>query len=179
MKWLNQLIDVEGDYVNHPSDRGGPTRYGITQKKARQYGYEGDMKIFPERMARHIYINEYWEQSGFSKIDVFSPLIAEELVDTGVNCGIHRASVFLQKIINVFNQKGKAAPDVFVDGRIGPKTIESFVSLLNSRKKEDIEVVLYNALNCLQGEHYIHLALNDEKQEDFTYGWFRHRIALA
>lgn len=34
MKTVDEMIDAiirrEGGYVNHPADRGGPTRYGIT-----------------------------------------------------------------------------------------------------------------------------------------------------
>jgi lysozyme family protein len=28
---IDRLIRREGQYVNHPSDRGGPTNYGVTQ----------------------------------------------------------------------------------------------------------------------------------------------------
>ena len=32
---LDALIEREGGYVNHRADRGGPTRYGITEAVAR------------------------------------------------------------------------------------------------------------------------------------------------
>jgi lysozyme family protein len=40
---IDALIDREGGYVNHPADRGGPTRYGITEAVARAHGYAGAM----------------------------------------------------------------------------------------------------------------------------------------
>ncbi|EPA3167239.1 glycosyl hydrolase 108 family protein, partial [Yersinia enterocolitica] len=33
------ILGKEGEYVNHPDDKGGPTRWGITQKVARAHGY--------------------------------------------------------------------------------------------------------------------------------------------
>ena len=28
---IDELIEREGGYVNHPADRGGPTKFGITE----------------------------------------------------------------------------------------------------------------------------------------------------
>ena len=35
---IDALIEREGGYVNHPSDRGGATKYGITEAVARAPG---------------------------------------------------------------------------------------------------------------------------------------------
>lgn len=46
----DQIIEgsgKEGGYVDHPSDKGGPTRWGITQTTARAHGYTGDMRNPP------------------------------------------------------------------------------------------------------------------------------------
>jgi len=40
---INQIIDVEGGYVNDPSGSGGETNFGITEAVARAYGYAGAM----------------------------------------------------------------------------------------------------------------------------------------
>ena len=37
-RMIDELIEREGDYVNHPADKGGPTRYGITEGVARAHG---------------------------------------------------------------------------------------------------------------------------------------------
>ena len=39
---IDQLIAREGDYVDHPADRGGPTRWGITTAVARANGFGGN-----------------------------------------------------------------------------------------------------------------------------------------
>lgn len=48
MKSKDEIFDAvlgkEGGYVNHPDDRGGPTKWGITEKVARAHGYRGDMR---------------------------------------------------------------------------------------------------------------------------------------
>jgi lysozyme family protein len=44
---IEGILGKEGGYVNNPNDKGGPTRWGITQTTARAYGYSGDMKALP------------------------------------------------------------------------------------------------------------------------------------
>lgn len=39
---IEGILGKEGGYVDHPSDKGGPTRWGITQTIARAHGYTGD-----------------------------------------------------------------------------------------------------------------------------------------
>ena len=44
---IDALIDREGGYVHNPADRGGATRYGVTEAVARAHGYAGAMRDFP------------------------------------------------------------------------------------------------------------------------------------
>lgn len=44
---IEGILGKEGGYVDHPSDKGGPTRWGITQTTARAHGYTGDMRNLP------------------------------------------------------------------------------------------------------------------------------------
>ncbi len=46
-QYLDELIKREGGYVNNPADRGGATKYGITQAVARENGWNGNMKDLP------------------------------------------------------------------------------------------------------------------------------------
>ncbi|MEY2339774.1 glycosyl hydrolase 108 family protein, partial [Acinetobacter baumannii] len=57
---LKRVLQHEGGYINHPSDPGGETNYGITKSVARQYGYKGSMKDIPMDIVEKIYKNQYW-----------------------------------------------------------------------------------------------------------------------
>ena len=46
-QYLEDLIKREGGYVNNPADRGGATKYGITEAVARTNGFKGNMKDLP------------------------------------------------------------------------------------------------------------------------------------
>jgi lysozyme family protein len=173
---IDSILEAEKGYVDHPSDRGGPTNYGITQAVARRNGYDGDMKDLPLSLAREIYRKRYIVEPQFDKVAAIDPTVGHELIDTGVNMGPARASEFFQRALNVFNSRGTAYPDIFVDGRIGPDTLAAFKALLKRRGAVGSSV-MFKALNSLQGVRYIEIAENNQSQEDFTVGWFDKRVS--
>jgi len=165
-KIINEIIRIEGDkYTNDPADSGGPTKYGITEREARAWGYEGDMRGLPRSVAFDIYATRFWDKV---RADDMPERVAAEVVDTGVNASPHRAGVFLQRSLNVLTP-GKA---IVVDGVIGSGTIRRLNEYLAVRD----EVTLVKMLNCLQGSYYVRLAERREKDKRFIYGWFRNRI---
>lgn len=176
-QFISDLIGVEGGYVNHPDDRGGPTKFGITQAVARAFGYKADMMDMPRSVAEAIYKQRYWEQPGFGQVAEHSEAIAVELLDTGVNMGQAVASKFLQRSLNVMNQQGKIYPDIAADGAIGNLTIAALQAFLKHRGKPG-ETVMLRALNSLQGARYIELAESRPQNESFVYGWFSNRVGL-
>ncbi|MEM6602525.1 MAG: glycosyl hydrolase 108 family protein [Pseudomonadota bacterium] len=173
---INEIIRVEGGYVNDPSDSGGETNYGITEAVARRYGYEGRMECLPASLAFEIYENKYWASLHLDEIAEISSDVAHELADTGINMGTGRAAEFLQRCLNALNNQGRLYPDLKVDGDVGPKTLSAFRSFHNQRGKKGMQVLL-KMLNSLQGEFYISLAERRQKDEKFVYGWFDHRVA--
>jgi lysozyme family protein len=174
--YIAGVIEREGDYVDHPSDRGGPTRWGITQAVARAFGYDGPMQDLPQDTARAIYRRRYWDEPGFGKVAKVSEVIADELFDTGVNMGTGKAAEFLQRALNALNLRGKVYPDLGVDGRIGSMTVAALAKLLAYRGR-DGETVIMRMLNSQQGVRYMDIAESRESQEDFVFGWFRTRVA--
>lgn len=167
---IDATIGKEGGYSDHPADRGGPTRWGITQAVAKANGYHGDMRALPRDTAFNIYRHEYFEKPGFFAIAALSPAIAEELFDTGVNMGPAVPSMMLQRLLNALNRGGADYPDIGVDGKIGPGTVGALRAYLKVRGKEG-EVRLLRALNCLQGERYVDLCEKRPANEAFFYGW--------
>lgn len=174
---LQQSLGIEGDFSDDPADSGGATRFGITEAVARRHGYAGPMRALPPDTARAIYRTDYWDSQQLDAIAMLSRPIAEELFDTGVNCGIGRAGEFLQSALNVLNRQGRDYADLDVDGRIGNKTVEALGAFLALRHAPG-EQVLLRALNCQQGAAYIELAERREKDERFVFGWFLQRVRI-
>ena len=80
---LDAVLAIEGGYSNHSADRGGATRWGITEKTARSFGYHGDMRALPQRLAREIYRARYWESPGFDAVADHSETIAADSSENG------------------------------------------------------------------------------------------------
>ncbi|WP_235899025.1 glycoside hydrolase family 108 protein, partial [Acinetobacter baumannii] len=136
-QYLEELIKREGGYVNNPADRGGATKYGITQAVARENGWNGNMKDLPLEFAKSIYKKQYWLEPRFDQVNALSPSVAEELLDTGVNCGPNFAKPLLQRALNLLNNQGKAGwPDLKVDGVYGSATLGALKTYLSKRGKD-------------------------------------------
>lgn len=71
---IDDLIAREGDYVHHPADRGGPTRWGITEAVARRHGYHDKMSQLPRAEAAAIYKRIYWHAPGFADVAAIAPI---------------------------------------------------------------------------------------------------------
>lgn len=173
---ITELLKREGGYVDHPSDRGGPTNWGITEQVARAWGYKGDMRTLPDTLARQIYLERYWLQPRFDEVNKRSERLAEELLDTGVNMGTGVASVFLQRALNALNAQEKHYPDIAVDGAIGRMTLFALDELIRRRGSDGI-TVLFRMLNAQQSVRYMELAEGRKSQEDFQFGWQLHRVS--
>lgn len=172
---IEDVIEREGDYVDHPADRGGPTRWGITQAVARRQGYMDDMRRLPQSDAAAIYKRLYWLVPAFDKVAQTAPKLAAELFDTGINMGTGTATGFLQRALNALNRNGSDYGDIVVDRRTGPATLRALNTLLRKRGKGGEEVLL-KAVEALQGAHYVRLAETRPSQEAFLYGWLANRI---
>jgi lysozyme family protein len=172
---IDELIDREGGYVDHPADKGGATNFGVTEAVARAEGYQGDMRRLPRATAVAIYRRRYWAAPGFDRVAKIAPALAAELFDTGVNMGVATAVSFLQRALNALNRGASDYPDLPVDGTIGAVTIAALTSFL-ARRTARGEGVLVKAVDALQGERYLALAERRPADEAFLYGWLANRI---
>ena len=115
---IDDIIRVEGGYVNDPVDKGGPTKYGITQKTLSQYlGRQAsidDVKNLTKETAREIYERHYLTGP---RINTLPSPIKEQILDIGVNSGPKTAIKMLQRVLNA-----AGFGPVTVDGVIGPMT---------------------------------------------------------
>lgn len=177
------ILRIEGGYVNDVRDRGGETYAGIARKhnpKWEGWSIIDSLKSrsdFPACLDNNtrikvlkegFYKANYWDVLRLD--DVVDANIAKKLFDISVNCGPGTAAKFLQRVLNVFNNRGRLYPDLKVDGQIGKVTIGA----LNGHPRPDN---IFKALNVLQGSLYIQLGESDESQESFMNGWFANRVA--
>lgn len=109
LRCVNRVLSHEGGYSDHPSDPGGKTMFGITERVARKNGYTGDMRFLPREEAVKIYEAEYWTPI---RGDEVPPGIAFTLFDCAVNSGPPLSIKLLQTALGVT-----------VDGVFGPKTL--------------------------------------------------------
>jgi lysozyme family protein len=124
--WLENVLKVEGGYVNDPNDKGGPTNFGITLATLRDWRGEDcsieDVVQLTESEASDIYMSRYWSVMRGDQLPGGVDIYA---CDTAVNSGPGRAAKLLQAIV-----------DTKVDSFIGPKTIEAI------RKQDPLQLLL-------------------------------------
>ncbi|MDX3901507.1 MAG: glycosyl hydrolase 108 family protein [Sphingobium sp.] len=172
---IDEVIAREGGYSDHPADRAGPTRWGITQAIARANACAGDIRGLPRAVAEAIYRRLYWDRPGFAFVAEIAPDVAAELFDTGVNMGVAVAGGFLQRALNALNRNGADYADLTVDGTVGARTLAALGAFMALRGKGGASVLL-KAIEALQGERYIALAESRPANEAFLYGWLANRI---
>lgn len=176
---IDDIIGREGGYSNHPADRGGPTRWGVTEQVARSFHYAGDMRVLPRETAVQIYLTRYWTGPKFDQVAAIYPKVAEEMFDTGVNMGPAVAAKFLQRALNALNRGAVDYPDIAADGQIGAMTIFALKGYQAKRGAMG-EAVLLKALDALQGARYFDITETRSANEAFLYGWLANRVgALA
>lgn len=112
---FDRLISHEGGYVNHPNDPGGETKFGITLRTARAYGYTGNMRNLTREQAKEIYRQGYWNRA---QADRYDPAIGFQFFDAAVNHGAGQSIRFLQRAVNVAD-----------DGIIGPVTLKAIQNM--------------------------------------------------
>ena len=172
---IDAVIGREGDFSDRPADRGGATRWGITEAVARAHGYRGDMRAFPRDEAARIYARIYWARPGFDQVERIAPDVAAELFDTGVNMGPAVAVAFLQRALNALNRGARDYPDLVPAARIDDATLAALAAFVKQRAPHG-ETVLLKALEALQGERYLDLAERRPANEAFLYGWLANRL---
>lgn len=143
----------EGGLVNHPSDPGGLTNFGIS-KKGFPHMSDDQIKNLTIAEAKALYKRNYWDVGHCN--DLPWPVNFVHF-DTSVNRGVHGAAILLQKALGVKQ-----------DGIIGPKTLEAV-------KKPKLTAYAYLAA---REEYYRDLAMDAPKFKVFLSGWMNRTHAL-
>jgi lysozyme family protein len=168
---LEQMIDDvlrrEGGFVDHPSDRGGPTKYGITQATLTRHlgrtATVAEVRRLTKESAREIYRRDYFEAPRLGQLpEPVQPL----LFDSAVNHGPARAIRFLQRVCN-----DAGFGPLTEDGVAGPATRSA--ALAAERAMGDW---LIAALVEERRLFYLGIVEADTSQRVFLAGWM-NRLA--
>jgi lysozyme family protein len=111
---IDDIIRREGGFVDNPSDRGGPTKFGITQATLAEWRGSpvtaNDVEALTIDEARSIYRSIYIDKPGLAALP--EPLRGL-VVDTAVQSGVKTAVRLLQTALGSLS----------VDGILGPVTM--------------------------------------------------------
>lgn len=155
----------EGECSNHPMDKGGYTRCGVSLQLLKTMFKNGtfwldkngdgiidqsDSDKLSTVDIKKVYYDEFWARIRSVPIDA----LRIKLFDAAVNVGVGRAIKMLQRSI-----------DVIDDGIIGPKTIQKIKDIGLAK----ISVLFTNELE----KFYIWQTFKDKSQQVFLKGWLR------
>lgn len=144
-----RVLEREGGLVDHPSDPGGLTKYGISK---RAYPLLDIANLTVEE-ATEVYRRDYWDAS--SAGDLPEPLDFY-VFDSAVNQGVGRAIRLLQTCVGAD-----------VDGVLGPETLQAI-----TRAGTDEAAARFMAQRAL---HYISLPTF----QSFGRGWLKRLFMVA
>jgi len=116
---LSHVFRLEGGYVNHPSDPGGATNFGITRDTLAEWRDRHvtveEVKDLTRDEAAAIYKANYWDAARCGSMPAGVALM---VFDGAVNHGVSQSSKFLQHALGVD-----------ADGKVGPKTLGAIEGL--------------------------------------------------
>lgn len=163
---LNFVMGWEGGYGNDSADRGGPTNRGITRATYDAYrisrglgrspvvGISGDEVL-------DIYRTRYWRPVCGDSLPKRVDLV---VFDAAVNCGVKRASIWLQRAVGADE-----------DGQIGKYTL---AAVDGDNRAGLLDVVIADMIDQ-RHDFYEALAERDPSQQKFLKGWLNRLAALA
>ena len=157
---IDEIISREGGYVDHPADRGGPTNFGITLAKLREWrGVQNltanDVRMMRREEAALIYTHDYIQRPGFYLIP--DDHLRHHVIDFGVNSGPGTAARKLQQVVGADQ-----------DGMIGPQTLNA-IRRMGAAKVSNL--LMAERIKLLG-----RIVSGDHSQAAFISGWLNRAL---
>jgi lysozyme family protein len=149
---VERLLADEGGLVDDTADRGGETKYGISQREYPQVDIGG----LTRAAAAAIYYRDWWQRYGYGTLP---EVIGGKLLNLAVNLGPGVAARCLQRALRACGR------DVAEDGVLGASTRQA-VAVVEGTS-------LLAALRSEAAGYYRELAAAHGAQERFLSGWLR------
>ena len=153
---ITDVLKAEGwdRYTNRPTDRGGPTKWGITLATFRDHEdddsiTDADIRALTEADARAFYLTRYFTETGFNQLHA---LLLPLVVDCAVNHGRGRAAKWFQKAVGAKQ-----------DGGIGPNTLAAAEAVSPT--------VIYLNICAYRVRFYGAIVGRDHSQAEYISGW--------
>lgn len=161
---LEYLLEEEGGWSNHPADRGGATKYGVTQttfnswrkKKGRRTESVANLT---QDEARDIYREEYWDAAGCDRLPWPVSYIT---FDAAVNSGVSRAIQWTQEGLGMQ-----------ADRLVGAKTVSAANRAVDSGDAAALFRILDRRVQFLA-----RLIQKKQDQSVFLLGWWRRTMRV-
>ena len=190
---FDDLLQIEGGFVDDPVDRGGATKYGISLRFLKAAGqldddgdgfrdfdldFDGDIdgrdiRLLTVGDARFLYLTHFWRALD---CDSFPEPIGEVLFDQGVNGGNHAARKLLQRALNIcLARTGYGMIDV--DGRLGEQTRAALLRVL-SNPRLGMEALI-EAFREAVRDRYRAIVRRNPSQRRFLRGWLARTELLG
>lgn len=147
-----KVLQREGGYVNHPSDKGGETSFGITKASYPKL----NIKKLTREQAIEIYHRDYW-QGAYRWLQELEPDKASIIFDFAVNMSPRSLALCVQHALNACTHRVK------IDGAVGPQTL-SALRVVHQQ-------IFAAAFRATVAGHYRKRAAEDPTQKDFLGGW--------
>ena len=165
---IEKILELEGGFVDHPSDPGGATNFGISLRWLQTVGdYDrDDIKDMTAAQASALYKEHWWDKHRYENIP--DQLIANKLFDMSVNMGPKQAHRLLQRAMNSVLGK-RTLKD---DGILGPKTLQTLIMSAAAQPH-----ALLSALRAHQEGFYRLLVAQKPSFQVFLEGWINRAVS--
>jgi len=150
---IDFVLESEGGLVDHPSDPGGLTNFGISQRAHRDV----DIRNLDRAGAEAIYKNEYWHPC---RCSTMPDAVALVVFDYAVNSGNRVATRALQRAVGVT-----------ADGTIGPVTLRAI------RARDPLAVA--DKVIDQRLKNYVRIIRRKPSSMAFLTGWMRRLLHLT
>jgi len=155
---IDDILRREGpQYTNRPNDRGGPTKYGVTQATLSRYRGRpvspADVQSLTEPEARAIYLKDYVVGPGF--LGIKDERLRALMVDCRVNHSPKPPMTWLQKAVGVAQ-----------DGVLGPATLAAVNAATDRNWRRVFADVIADRTS-----YYGMLVTKDPTQAENAHGW--------